>query len=179
MSPRMIDIACAISLLLLLSSAYVLGAKPQFQRLAQLREQESVLREQLGLRGQVNVGLDQIQSAVSRIEERLETFDQQLPQDEQLDHFLRQLGQIAERTGFKVKLIKPGHLLEQPQYSQLPIAITAESPFPVFYDFLSALAEMPRLTKVDALRVSRQQTGDLCNIDLTVLIYMAKAIGES
>ena len=179
MSPRMIDAACAMGLLVLLCSVYGLGAKPQLQRVAQLRAQEIALREQLGLSTQVTVGLDQMQTDVSHIEERLAAFEQQLPEDEHLDRFLRQLGQIAERTGLRVKLIKPGPLHAKPLYSQLPIAITAESPFPAFYDFLSALAEMPRLTKVEALNITRQDTGDLCDIELTVLIYVAKAIGES
>jgi Tfp pilus assembly protein PilO len=167
------------AILVLLLGSYLIVFSPYIQRLGHLRSQASDLQQQLEFSAQLHTGLNHIQAEVAALEQRLAGFGQHLPQEAQLDNFLRQIDQAIKQTSFKVTMIKPGTWEHKALYSQLPITITAESRFPEFYDFLSALYEIPRLTKVDTLTIVRKDGSDVCDIALTLLIYMAKVTNES
>jgi Tfp pilus assembly protein PilO len=158
--------------------------QPQWQRHTALRAQEQVLQQQVDLSPQLQAGFAHQQAEVRAIEQRLSAFDLQLPQDVQLETFLRQLDDIAQRTGFIMTQLQPGQLQPgqlQPGelYSILPIAITAEASFPVLYAFLAALSDIPRLTNIDALTVGRKAEQLVCDVTFTLLIYVAKSTRES
>lgn len=176
---RAIDAAFAGGILLLVVLSVLILFQPQWQRLSALRARALTLRQQLTLSSQVRTGLAHLRADVTAVEQRLAAFDQQLPLEEHLDTYLRQIDQVARRTGFHVLQIKPGSLQQRELYSQLAIAMTAESPFPAFYGFLSALYDMPRLTKVESLSVTRRSDSDLCDIAITLVIYVAKGTHEA
>lgn len=176
---KIIDVAFVSGISFLLLASYMAVFKPQMQRLVLLHSQERTLQEQLNLRTQVRVNLDHARSRVDEIEQRLAAFDRQLPTEAQLDTYLKHIDQAAKRTGFDVTLIKPGVISHEGLYSQLPIVIEAESPFPKFYSFLSELYDTQRLTKIDALTITRKHQSNVCDIALTLLIYTAKATDES
>ena len=176
---KMIDAGFAAGILALLIGSFLLVFQPALQRVAYLRQQTHALAQQLEFSQQVRTGLGHIQAEVAAVEQQLAAFHEQLPLEEQLDTYLRQIDHIAKQTGFNVTLIKPGPIQHQELYSQLPIAISAESPFPEFYRFLAELHELPRLTKIDALSVVRKAETDVCDIALTLLIYVAKGSDET
>ncbi len=152
---------------------------PELQHLAHLQKQEQELLRQVSLSAQVQAGLEHLQAEVDAIDARLTVFDQQVPREEQLDAFLRQIDQAAKQTEFAMTQIKPGRPQDEALYSRLPIAITASSPFPSFYRFLSAIYAMPRLAKIEALSIVRKQESDLCDISFTLSVFMANVTGES
>jgi Tfp pilus assembly protein PilO len=176
---KMLDAGFAAGIITLLLGSFLLLFRPALQRVSSLRQQTRVLTQQLELSSQVRTGLGHIQAEVAAVEQQLAAFHEQLPLEEQLDTYLRQIDQIAKQTGFNVTLIKPGTIQHQELYSQLPITISAASPFPEFYRFLGELHDLPRLTKIDALSVVRQGETDVCDIALTLLIYVAKAPDET
>jgi Tfp pilus assembly protein PilO len=165
-----------LGLVLGLSFGFV---QPQWQRLAALRAQEQVLKQQVDLSPQLQAGFEHQQAEVRAIEQRLSAFDQQLPQEVQLETFLRQLDDVAQRTGFIMTQIQPGQLQPGELYSILPIAITAQASFPALYAFLAALPDIPRLTNIDALTVGRKSEQLVCDVTFTLLIYVAKSTRES
>jgi Tfp pilus assembly protein PilO len=179
MPAKTMNLLCVSTLLVLVLGSYLGLFRPQMQRLAALHSQERSLQQQSDLHAQVRVGVDQLQAQITASERRLTVFDQQLPHDAQLETFLRQLDQVAQRTGFTMTLIKPGQAQPGELYGTVPIAITAESSFPAFYNFLTALPELPRLTKIDALSITRKPESPVCDISFTLLVYVAKAMRES
>jgi len=171
----MIDLIAGSSILVLLLSSFLGIYRPQMQHLAQLQAQKQTLQQQLDVGSQVVMGLNQLQAEIATVKRRLKEFDQQLPREVQLDSFLLQIDRAASQAGFKITMIKPGSLHHEELYSQLAIAMTAESRFPEFYDFLSALSQIPRLTKIDDLMIVRKPNSSLCDITFTLIIYTAKA----
>jgi Tfp pilus assembly protein PilO len=152
---KIIDLLSASGMLVLLLSSFLGIYRPHMQRLAQLHTQQQTLQQQLDTGSQLVIGLNQIQAEIATIKQRLAEFDQQLPREAQLDSFLLQIDRAASQAGFKITMIKPGNIQHEELYSKIAIAITAESRFPEFYDFLSALSQLPRLTKVDDLMINK------------------------
>ena len=172
----LLGLSGVLGLMLGISFGFV---QPQWQRLAALRAQEQVLKQQVDLSPQLQAGFEHQQAEVRTIEQRLSAFDQQLPQEVQLETFLRQLDHVAQRTGFIMTQIQPGHVQSGELYSTLPIAITAEASFPALYAFLTALPDIPRLSNIDTLTVARKAASSVCDITFTLLIYAAKNTRES
>ena len=179
MQTKIIHLMGVGGILLLLFGAYIGVFRPQLQRLAALRAQQHTLHRELNLAGQVHQGLDHMQTEVTAIERQLVAFDQQLPREVQFESFLRQIDQVARQTGLHVTLIKPGTVQPEELYSQFPVSINAEAPFPVFYSFLDALDNLPRFTKIETLSIARKGDTSVCTISLTLLIYMTEVRHES
>jgi Tfp pilus assembly protein PilO len=176
---KTIDLLGLSGVLILVLGLYLGFVQPQWQRLTALHAQEQVLIRQVEVSPQLQAGFEHQQAEVHAIEQRLSTFDQQLPQEVQLETFLRQLDHVAQRTGFTMTQIQPGHVQSGELYSTLPIAITAEASFPALYAFLTALPDIPRLSNIDALTVARKADSSVCDITFTLLIYVAKNTRES
>jgi Tfp pilus assembly protein PilO len=174
MTTKNIDLLCVSGVVVLLCSSYLWVLQPQWRRLKSLQAQERLLAQQVELHPQIQEGFAQLHTAVTVTEQRLIAFDQQLPHEVQLETFLRQLDQIAQRTSFTMTQIQPGQIQTAELYSTLALTITAEAAFPAFYDFLVALSEGPRLTNIDALTITRKPDSPLCDITFTLSIYMAK-----
>ena len=179
MQTKMLDLFFASGALVLLLSSFVGIYTPQIQHLTQLSSQKRTLQQQLETGAQVSLGLHHMQADLAATQQRLTAFEQQLPREAHLDSFLRQIDQAASHTGFKIITLKPGGLQHEALYSQMALTITAESRFPEFYNFLTVLSRMPRLTKIDDLLITRQNNNNICDITLTLLIYTAKATGAA
>jgi Tfp pilus assembly protein PilO len=171
---KTLDLLGLSGVIILVLGIYVGFVQPQWQRLTALRAQEQVLIQQVALSPQLQAGFEHQQAEVQAIEQRLSTFDQQLPQEVQLETFLQQLDHVAQRTDFTITQIQPGQVQAGELYSMLPIAITAEAAFPSLYAFLTALPDIPRLSNIDALTVARKADSFVCDITFTLLIYVAK-----
>jgi Tfp pilus assembly protein PilO len=76
------------------------------------------------------------------------------------------------KNSVKLEGITPGKLEKGTLYSRIPIAISANSEFKNFYSFLFQLENIPRITMTDSLSVTNQSKGNMCNIEMNLVVFV-------
>ncbi|MBX3359283.1 MAG: type 4a pilus biogenesis protein PilO [Phycisphaeraceae bacterium] len=92
----------------------------------------------------------------AQIRESIQSIEARLPSTKEMDNVLRQLAEIADQNGLKVpnfkksdKPLQAGMAMEQP----LDVEITGD--FDGFYQFLLALEQLPRITRLLNVEIAR------------------------
>ena len=164
-----------IGALLVAVAAFALkGYTPQLKRTKASNAEADRLADTLRASGQVEMDTEQIGGEVERIRARLRAFDTQLPPATEIDKFLAQISEIADRSQMKLDAIMPGEITMKALYAELPITIEGTCRFPHFYRLLREIHSMPRLTKVADLRLTASRDNPTCKIEMTLLIFLAR-----
>lgn len=104
---------------------------------------------------------DDLQRANDQIRASIESLQAKLPSSKEMDTVLRQVSGIAAKNGLKIPTFKKndktapaGLAMEQP----LDIEITGD--FDGYYKFLLELEQLPRITRLTDLKISRSDKVD-------------------
>lgn len=104
---------------------------------------------------------DDLQRANDQIRSSIESLQAKLPSSKEMDTVLRQVSIIAAKNGLKIPTFKKndktapaGLAMEQP----LDIEITGD--FDGYYNFLLELEQLPRITRLTDLKISRSDKVD-------------------
>jgi type IV pilus assembly protein PilO len=116
-----------------------------------------------------------IQDEITRLEDALNFFEHRLPQEREIDVILRQVWRIAEAKALVPRSIRTQAPETMARYSSQPITLSLEGPFEGFYDFLIGLEQMPRLTKVRQMQITKMPADDATvQADILMDIYFEK-----
>jgi type IV pilus assembly protein PilO len=132
-------------------------------------------RTQLVSLQQVAKKITCIQDEISRLQDALNFFDHRLPQEREIDVILRQVWQIAESKSLTPRSVRTTAPETLARYSSQPIMLSMEGSFEGFYEFLLGLEQMPRLTKVRQMQITKVPTDDnMVSADLLMDIFFEK-----
>lgn len=143
-------------------ASYFMVFKPQNEEIAKARSEidykQGILEK---LRAATSKTSD-LEQANAQIKQSIEAIESRLPSTKEIDTVLREVSVIAGKSGLKVPVFKkndkklpPGGLaLEQP----LDVEITGD--FDGFYRFLQDLERIPRITKIQDMKLTRIEDGD-------------------
>ncbi|HEY7088528.1 MAG TPA: type 4a pilus biogenesis protein PilO [Tepidisphaeraceae bacterium] len=164
----------ATAIALLLGGFFLLGYRPQTQRLGTLREQIAQNQRDLSAdRDQTKI-LPRVQSEVEVLRARLARY-KALPKQQELPQFLKDVFQLGQQASLKRFDLKPGVPVRDPdqRYNELPLRLTFDGDFVNVYSFLRHTEELQRLTRVRAMNVRGKDRGGLVKVDVTMNIYFA------
>jgi type IV pilus assembly protein PilO len=111
---------------------------------AKLRELEAAQKEQADIGAEIKLMM-----------ERIAEFESQLPSESELEVILREVAQIASDKKLHTKTFKPDKPVKTNQYTELPINLVIEGPFPGFYEFVDAVEKLPRITRVPEMKIGK------------------------
>ncbi len=172
MDIRKIDLVSLGIIIFLMVTAYLTLFKTDRTKIATLKEQEKRLTEKLDLAGDMSVAMDKISLEIEKIQRNLEAFNQQLPSQKRIHDFIRSIDKLADQNGVQLEAIDPGEMQRASLYTRIPIKIAARSGFQSFYEFLYQLEKIPRITRMERLRIDRPADQDRCHIELALAVFI-------
>jgi Tfp pilus assembly protein PilO len=163
MDSRKIDLLSAGIIIILIVFGYFAFLKDGWAKLVVLKEQEA---------GDMAPELKRIAEEISLIQNNLEEFDRQLPDEKRIYDLLVEIDNLAQRNSVQLEGITPGKLEKGTLYSRVPLAISANSKFRDFYTFLFQLENIPRITMTEGLRVTSLLKENRCKIEMDLTVFV-------
>lgn len=120
------------------------------------------------------VGISDVNRKIDDLEKAIKFFDSKLPPQREVDTILQQVAQISQASGLITKTVKPSKSEITASYSEEPIELVLAGDFKGFYQFLLNLEQLPRLTRITQMRLTKinEQEGKM-QADMTLSIYFA------
>ena len=173
MDNRRIDMIAAGIILMIFAVTYFAFIKESRAKVAALRETETMLQEHLNSSGDMSSAMDSIKQEIEAIHRNLEKFDQRLPKEKRIYEFLVEIDKLASNNRVELASISPGKLEKGTLYSQVPIRISGNAGFRDFYRFLYQLENIPRITKIEGLKVDNIPEGSGTHIEMNLAVFVS------
>lgn len=148
-------------LIALIALGYYLQISDKWDELDRVKQEEFALRSDFETKQQKAANLEAYEAQLVEMQDLLQTMFRQLPSRTEMDKLLVDVSQTALAAGIDVQLFEP--MAEEPKdfYAERPIKIRMLGDFHQFGEFVSGVAELPRvviLTMHDiSLRVAPPQ----------------------
>jgi type IV pilus assembly protein PilO len=109
--------------------------------------------------------IESLKKAISLLESRL-------PEEKEMDRVLQEVWEKAKANKLNVKSVRNAKSIVGANYSEQPIKMVIEGPFPGFYKFLADVEALPRLTKINEMKIDADQKNNgAITAELTMTIY--------
>ena len=145
---------------------------PEARRLDHLWAAIEARQAEVDARGAHLQGMLALYQGVSRGQAELASFDQAVPEGKQLGRFLETLDRLAAEAGLGDKNVVPSRVIDSGQVHCLPLEIDFNGEFEAVYEFLRRVESLPRITRVQRLRLSSAEEGGTELLSsLTVQVY--------
>jgi type IV pilus assembly protein PilO len=161
-------------------ASYFLIFRPQNAELKKTNEQVShlqdvlsKLREETSKNEDLVRANDEMKSAIKGIEERL-------PTNQEIDQIVRQVSERAVQAGLQPPAIRASRPKQAGLYMEQPLDMEVLGGFDGFVNFLTAVEQMPRLTRIHDMKIADRSTDeDEVRITFTLSIYFLENSGQT
>ncbi|MEO1583192.1 MAG: type 4a pilus biogenesis protein PilO [Planctomycetota bacterium] len=141
-------------------SSWWLVFRPNNEKIEQAEQEIEHKKEMLEKLQTVTSRSDSLEEATAEIKAGINAIEARLPTDREIDDVVRQVSALAVESG----LGQPGMVARPPVrgtlYMEQPIEMTLTGEFKGFYEFLLALEQMPRITRMPAMAIERSNDVD-------------------
>lgn len=162
---------------------FVFGYRPCTVRQSELAQQlDSKRRDLLSNTARVRI-LPDVERAVNELEVRVDNYDKQLPRQQDLGQFIKDINSVVRDADLRRVAVTPGvphrsELAGNTVVSELPIALRFEGDFLSVFNFLRKTEEMQRLTRVRDLKLKNadragSKPGQV-EVELSMNIYFSE-----
>lgn len=107
------------------------------------------------------VGLRELTSRIGDLgreidarESELARLDARLPEREDVDGLLKEITRIAQQVDLSVRTVKGDRPVAAGAAMEVPLSLVLEGSFDALYDFLLALEALPRITRIQSMKVA-------------------------
>jgi type IV pilus assembly protein PilO len=154
-------------------ASYFAVFRPQNTQIESAKQEIEHKRSLLAKLREATAQSDDLAQANAQVRESIAAIEAKLPTTKEMDNILRQVATIAEKNRLRIpnfkkedKALAAGLAMEQP----IEVEITGN--FDGFYSFLLELEQLPRITRVQDLEISRngEVDGEM-RAKLTLSIY--------
>lgn len=110
--------------------------------------------------------IDSLKKAIAFLESKL-------PEEKEMDKVLQEVWEKAKNNKLNIKSVRNPKAVQGPNYSEQQIKMVIEGPFyPGFFKFLSDVENLPRLTKINEMKIDADDKNNgAITADLTLTIY--------
>ena len=129
-------------------------------------EADIALRESrlTALRADVDKGvatarrLPEFEDQVSKLEQRLESLRQVLPEEKDVADILRRIQSLASKSNLTIQRFQPGKVVQQKLYAEIPYKLQAEGTYHNLGYFFDQISKFPRIINISEIAVKARQT---------------------
>jgi len=175
---KKIDILAAGIIITIFTLAFFAFFRESRAKEASLNENKNMLSEQLRSTGDIDLKLEKITEEINDIQKDLDNFDRLLPGREQIYSFLDDIDSLARQNNVRLRDIRPGTIEKGDLYAQIPVNISGNAGFKEFYGFLYQLENIPRITRLDRLKVGKSPEEKTCDIEMTLTVFIGGKAGH-
>ena len=161
--------------LLALFSAIVAGGwwfdwSDQFAMLETREREELALKEDWLNKKRQAVNLAEYRRQLSEIDRQFGALLKQLPNRSEIESLLADINQAGLGRGVQFELFKPGSEGSKDFYAELPIAVRVTGNYHDLGEFVSDVAQMPRIVTLNDIAIEAMKEGNL-KFDATAITY--------
>jgi type IV pilus assembly protein PilO len=164
-----------VATLLALFLAIVVGGwwfdwSDQLTMLETREREEQTLKEDWLSKKRQAVNLAEYRRQLSEIDRQFGALLKQLPNRSEIESLLADINQAGLGRGLQFELFKPGAEGSKDFYAELPIAVRVTGSYHDLGEFVSDVAQMPRIVTLNDIAIEAQKEGNL-KFDATAVTY--------
>ncbi|MGC8504463.1 MAG: type 4a pilus biogenesis protein PilO [Acidithiobacillus sp.] len=148
-------IAVAILVVLVGIVAWIWFIAPENDRINQLRQQESSLKEQIRQKQLLAAGLPAYQAQIKEMQVRFTRFLEQLPNRTQIPSLLDDVTLAGRSRGLEFELFQPLPEVSKNFYAEIPVKLKVVGTYDAMGQFAAAVAAMPRIVTLNDIDITR------------------------
>ncbi len=159
----------------LLFAGWKFDISKQREELAKVEAKEQDLRDTFEVKQKKAANLDALKKQMKEMEQSFGDMLRQLPNKTEIAGLIVDISQTGLAAGLEFDLFKPQQ--EQPTefYAELPIDIVVKGTYHEIGEFVSGIAELPRIVTTHNIRLVRQDGG---NLQMTAVAKTYRALDE-
>ena len=129
---------------------------------------------------QATSGIDDLDHKIDDLQKAITFFESKLPQEKEVDKILKEVWQMAEANSLQTRTVRTMRTERGASYSEQPIEMSLAGDFNGFYVFLQQLENMPRITRVTHMNLTKMAERDgAMQAKLTLSIFFEPDSGGS
>lgn len=148
-------IAVAILVVLVGIVAWIWFIAPENDKIGQLRDQESSLKEQIRQKQLLAAGLPAYQAQIKEMQLRFAQFLEQLPNRTQIPSLLDDVTLAGRSRGLEFELFQPLSEVSKNFYAEIPVKLKVVGTYDAMGQFAAAVAAMPRIVALNDIDITR------------------------
>ncbi len=139
------------------------------RRLADIASKQQMLKDLEKAMANVRNLPEQIAS----LQKAIDFLEKKLPNAKEMDRVLNEVWEKAKDNNLNIKSVRNSKAIEGTSYSEQPIKMVIEGQFyPGFFKFLTDVEQMPRLTKINEMKLTADpKVPGVITAELTLSIY--------
>lgn len=142
-------------------ATYHYDISDQLQELSAAEAKEQELRQTFEIKQKKAANLDALKQQMQEMEQSFGDMLRQLPNQTEVAGLLVDISQTGLATGLEFELFKPGSEIPSEFYAELPIDIRVSGDYHQFGEFVSGIAELPRIVTTHNVSISRNGDKEL------------------
>lgn len=151
------------------------GAQPTAQRINEIKADLEKKSSDLARARQAVADLPRFQAEFSTLHERYELATELLPLEKEFPGLLRKLTLTGQQAGVQFEMVQPQGIIEQGNYTEIPIRITVRGGYHQIGQFLAQIANLRRIVNVSNLQISTEPSASdvaTCEASFTATAYV-------
>jgi len=136
----------------------VLATGAQLQRMSDLKAQIADEQNALDINRKSPESISSLQKEVRELAKTAANYDERIPIESDLGAILQKLAWFAQSRNLRLESVKPGEPVAYSDVTALPILMRVRGPFPAIFAMVKDIEQMPRLTQVERLVVTTNQS---------------------
>jgi Tfp pilus assembly protein PilO len=117
--------------------------------------------------------VDQLGAEIRSVAEKVAEYEALLPETLDLDLFLEELGNLAQRNQVHIEKLTPHKVKEHSLFRELEIEVRATGTYLAIYEFMHQLEHGKQLARARELRIASGTPGGKCAADIRLVLYFA------
>ena len=97
--------------------------------------------------------LPQFEDQVTKLEQRLESLRQVLPEEKDVADILRRIQGLATKSNLTIQRFQPGKVVQQKLYAEIPYKLEAEGTYHNLASFFDQISKFPRIINVSEISI--------------------------
>lgn len=140
--------------------AYQFGVKRMNVQAAEVRAATAAKRQDLENLQKATAGIDDLNRKIDEFQKAIEFFESKLPAEKEVDKILQEVWQMAEANSLQTRTVKTLRSEAAANYSEQPIQMNLAGDFNGFYAFLLQLEKLPRITRINHMKLEKIDGSD-------------------
>jgi type IV pilus assembly protein PilO len=145
----------------------------QRDELAEVQSKEQDLRDTFKKKQRKAANLDKLKDQMKEMEQSFGDMLRQLPNKTEIAGLIVDISQTGLAAGLEFDLFKPKKERPTEFYAELPIDITVKGDYHQLGEFVSGIAELPRIVTTHDIRLTRNKSGGQLKMTAVAKTYRA------
>ena len=119
--------------------------------------------------------LPQFEDQVAKLEQRLESLRQILPEEKDVADILRRIQGLAAKSNLSIQRFQPGKVVQQKLYAEIPYKLQAEGTYHNLGYFFDQVSRFPRIINISEISIRAKTTperGTTITADLVATTFV-------